>query len=54
MKKNYLNPTIDIVKLDVKYQILEGSVPGAQGGGSDGGVTPVDVDPNDPDYGSDY
>ncbi len=50
MKKIYLNPTLDVVEIDVKNQILSGSVPGAEGGGSDGGITPTPVDPSDPSW----
>lgn len=53
MKKIYLNPTLDVVEIDVKNQILSGSVPGAEGGGSDGGTTPVVVDPSTPGWDDD-
>ncbi len=54
MKKIYLNPTLEVVEIDVKNQILAGSVPGAEGGGNDGGVTPGEVDPSQPGFGDDY
>jgi len=54
MKKIYLNPTLDIVEIDVKNQILSGSI-GAEGGSSDGGVNPSkEDDPSDPDWGWDF
>ena len=54
MKKTYLNPTLDVVEIGVKAQILEASpVPGAEGGNSDGGTSPVDVDPSQPGWDSD-
>ena len=54
MKKIYLNPTIDVVEIDVKNQILAGSVPGAEGGGSDGGLTPTNDDPGSDDWGNKF
>lgn len=53
MKKIYLNPTLDVVEIDVKAQILSGSI-GAEGGSSDGGANTETSDPSDPDWGWDF
>jgi len=54
MKKIYLNPTVEVVEIDFKNHLLAGSLPGAEGGGNDGGTTPGVVDPTDPGFGGDY
>ncbi len=54
MKKNYSSPEFEILELDLATSLLAGSVPGAEGGNSDGGLTPSTDDPSDPNWGSDF
>lgn len=54
MKKNYFEPKMAVIELDLRKTILAGSVPGAEGGGSDGGVTPTTDDPSTPGWGDDF
>ncbi len=55
MKKIYLNPTLDVVEIDVKNQILAGSIGDVEGGSNDGAInTGSGGNPTDPDFGSDY
>lgn len=53
MKKKYFEPATDVVKLDYTTPLLAESI-GAEGGSSDGGVTPGTGDPSSDDWGSDY
>jgi hypothetical protein len=53
MKKNYVNPELELIGLET-IGFLAASVPGAEGGGSDGGLTPSTDDPSDPNWGSDF
>ena len=53
MKKIYLEPEVELIKLDAMNQLLAGSVgdtddDSGEIGGGDGG------DPSDPDWGGDY
>ena len=52
MKKIYFDPEMEFIELDT-VELLAGST-GADGGDDDGGVTPSEPDPSDPDWGSDY
>jgi len=54
MKKTYFAPEMETVELKFSNSLLAGSVPGAEGGGSDGGSTPGVVDPSQPGFGDDY
>ncbi len=53
MKKIYLEPTTDVVKLVYSNALLSGSI-GAEGGGSDGGVPVTPSDPSQDGWGDDY
>ena len=53
MKKTYFSPEMETVELKFSQVILTGSI-GAEGGNSDGGVTPGTGDPSNPGWGSDY
>lgn len=53
MRKIYIEPEIEIVELHMGAALLSGST-GAEGGDGDGGTTPQQGDPTDPDWGSDY
>lgn len=54
MKKTYFAPEVEVVELMAQVALLAGSVPGAEGGGDDGGseVTPTDTD--QPGWDSDF
>ena len=53
MKKIYLNPTLDVVEIDVKAHILAASA-AVDGGNSDGGTNTETDDPTDPNWGWDF
>jgi hypothetical protein len=52
-KKLYLEPEMEIVKMDALTFFAASGVPGAEGGEGDGGVIPGEIDPSD-DWSSDY
>ena len=53
MKKTYYAPEVEIIILNSQQPLLVESI-GAEGGSSDGGVTPGSGNPSDPGWGSDY
>lgn len=53
MKKIYLEPTTEVVKLVYSNALLDASI-GAEGGGSDGGAPVTPSDPSQPGWGDDY
>ncbi len=52
MKKIYFSPEVETIDVEL-LSMLCGST-GTDGGDDDGGVTPSEPDPSDPDWGSDY
>ena len=54
MKKTYYSPNMDVIELKSSHSLLAGSVPGAEGGGSDGGSTVTPTDPAQEGWGDDY
>ncbi len=53
MKKTYIAPEMETVELKLSGMLCA-SVPGAEGGGSDGSSDVTTTDPTDPNWGSDY
>lgn len=55
MKKIYLEPEVELIKLDAMNQLLAGSTGDIDGGDGDGEIGGGDGgDPSDPDWGGDY
>lgn len=54
MKKTYFAPEVEVVELMAQVALLAGSVPGAEGGGDDGGSEVTPTDPNQPGWDSDF
>ena len=54
MKKTYFAPEVEVVELMAQVALLAGSIPGAEGGGDDGGSDTNPTDPSDPGWGDDY
>lgn len=54
MKKTYYSPNMDVIELKSSQALLAGSVPGAEGGGSDGGSGVNTTDPSQEGWGDDY
>lgn len=54
MKKTYFAPEVEVIELMAQVALLAGSVPGAEGGGDDGGSTPEDKDPSQDGWDSDF
>jgi hypothetical protein len=53
MKKIYLEPEMELIKFQTA-KFLAISNGDAEGGDNDGGYTPNEPDPSDPNWGDDY
>jgi len=52
MRITYISPEMEVVELKLSSMICTST--GTEGAGDDGGFTPDEPDPSDPDWGSDY